>query len=186
MTLMTLCCCCCCCCSPLSSFSSPFVGAYLRSFSGHFLTWDYTDAWMTTSLTGKLTQDISSLSRCYLFLSCPWGLLVYCHASKLTQDISSLRLLSFSAFLKPPLGCLFIVTAWPVAVFDFSPLLTVCSLLWKFCLFLRPWFACLLSRRDLCSSEKEIPLMAAAHTFRLSKYFWDCIFWICFLSKVHF
>ena len=30
------CCCCCCCCCPLSSFSSPFVGAYLWSFSGHF------------------------------------------------------------------------------------------------------------------------------------------------------
>ena len=37
--------------------------------------------------------------------------------------------------------------------------------------FLRPWSACLLSLRDLCSSEKEIPLMATAHTLRLSKYF---------------
>ena len=36
MTLISCCCCCCCYCSPLSSFSSPFVGAYLQSFSGNF------------------------------------------------------------------------------------------------------------------------------------------------------
>ena len=47
--------------------------------------------------------------------------------------------------------------------------------------FLRPWSACLLSRRDLCSSEKEIPLMASAqipsacqNIFKLSENLWRC------------
>ena len=57
-----------------------------------------------------------------------------------------------------------------------------------------PWSACLLSSSDLCSREKEIPLMASAHIlspcqniFQLSGCFWRpavCSSW--FFLKISF